>query len=412
MPAPRVVTLITILVLCACGRDTRRPPRTEFLVFAGDSTFWVRPEQARLRVRGSPIQLARVGERLVELYVTDDDRSFRGALLVGQRIYRRDLITGDSSIVFDDTTITSVARWYAHEHPDDRPLRPEEETDVEPHVDVLGEVVTVDQHGPFLSFEYRVDGVLEGTNEMHEVRRGVVDLRDGSSATLPELFGDSVAAVLAAEGARRFTRTLDSVLASSDQRARDAISALPDMSFDARSFTLSALAREPAVEFAAVGTGPRAGGIILPLEPIRAPAPDWWADVRQALPETSADSMTERWSRGDLTVEARYDSIGDRATLVLRRTPPPGEWRLASLPSPARRLYWFDGAPDSASRRALTRAFDEAALYSEGTRTASRARAHRAEARFARDRRSPRWLGRLTSHTIDRAITPRPPIQP
>ncbi|HUF30356.1 MAG TPA: hypothetical protein VMM77_06790, partial [Gemmatimonadaceae bacterium] len=193
MPARRAVaSVFAVLAVCSCGPgQDAPPPRTEFLLLAGDSTFWVRYEEPRLRVRGSPIQLARVGGRLMEIYVADDDRSFRGALLVGQRIYRRDLLTGDSALVFDDTTITSLARWYASEHPRERPLRPHEEIDAEPQLDVLGEIATLDQHGPFLSFEYRVDGVLDGANEMHEVRRGVVDLRDGSLATLPELFGDS-----------------------------------------------------------------------------------------------------------------------------------------------------------------------------------------------------------------------------
>ncbi len=375
MPARRAIALIlAVLAVCSCGPgpDAPSPPPTEFLLVAGDSTFWVHHEDSRLRVRGSPIQIARVDDRLVEIYVADDDRSFRGALLVGQRIYRRDLLTGDSALVFDDTTITSLARWYVRRHPHERPLRPEENTDAEPLMDVLGEIATLDQHGPFLSFEYRVDGVLDGANEMHEVRRGVVDLRDGTLATLTELFGDSAAAAITAEGALRFSRALDSVITSRDDRAREAIPMLADLEFDPLSFTLVALLREPAVEFAAIGSGPVAGGIILPIEPIGAPARQWWDAVREALPVVSADLSTDRWMRGTIAVEARYDSTRHRAGLFVARASAGRFWRLASIPAPASRLLWLDSAADSSSRRALARAFDEAALYSDDARTAIR----------------------------------------
>ena len=369
--ATSFAALTAALAIAACGPDGPIPPETEFLVLAGDSTFWVWHEDERLLVRGSPIQLARVDDRLVEIYVADDDRSFKGALLVGQRIYRRDLVTGDSAVVFDDTTITSLARWYAHAHPRERRLTPDEETDAQPHVDVLGEVVTVDQHGPFLSVEYRIDGTLEGSNEVHEVTRTVVDLRDGTPATLAELFGDSAASRMVAEGEREFSRTLDSVIASTDDRAREAIPTLPDLSFKAESFSLSMIAREPAVEFVATGIGPVSGGIALPLQPIRAPVPTWWPDVLEAVPDPSADSLTDRWHRGTLTVEARYDTIGDRATLVVIDTLQRHDWRLTSVPAPAHRLFWIDAPADSLVRQALGRAFDEAALYSEEARTVS-----------------------------------------
>lgn len=360
------------LALAACGGGDRpSPPDAEFLLLAGDSTFWVSPEAGHLRVRGSPIHLARLGDRLVEIYVADDDRSFEGAILVGQRIYRRDLVTGDSVMVFEDTTIASLASWYAREHPGARRLRPDEEGDREPHVDVLGEVVTVDQHGPYLSFEYRLDGVLENATEMHEVRRGVVDLRDGSRATLGAMFGDTAARRLTKEGAAGFSRAVDSVIASPDARAQVALASLGELAFDPASFTILAQAREPAVEFAAVGRGP-AAGLVLPLPPVRAPVPEWWAEVRPAIPAARADSLVDRWERGALVVEARYDSIGDRALLVVAQPRDGGEWRLARVPAPARRLYWLDARRDAAAREALVRAFDEAALYSDDARTVSR----------------------------------------
>ena len=75
-------------------------------------------------MRGAPLQLARVDGRLYELYVADDDRSYEDAILVGQRVYRRDLVTGDSVLVYQDTLVPHLARLYSRLHPDDRPLRP------------------------------------------------------------------------------------------------------------------------------------------------------------------------------------------------------------------------------------------------------------------------------------------------
>ena len=87
------------------------------------------------------------------------------------------------------------------------------------------------------------------------------------------------------------------------------------------------------------------------------------------MPEASPDSLTDRWRRGTLTVEARYDTLGDRATLVVIDTLQRHDWRLTSVPAPAHRLYWIDAPADSLVRQALGRAFDEAALYSEEART-------------------------------------------
>ena len=96
--------------------------RAEFVLAAGDSSFWVTSMNGSVHVRGAPLDVARVEGRLYELYVTDDDRSFGDAVLVGQHVYRRDLITDDSLLVYQDTIVPRVARLYARLHPDDAPV--------------------------------------------------------------------------------------------------------------------------------------------------------------------------------------------------------------------------------------------------------------------------------------------------
>lgn len=370
MSGRRTLSLL-LLLLCACQSENRRriAPLANFLLVAGDSTFWVREDGGELRVRGSPIQIARVEGKFYELYSADDDRSYYDAILVGQRVYRRDLLTGDSAIVFDDTTVASLARWYGREHPRRRPLEPNEEPSEDPHIDVAGEVEILEQLGPFLSWEYHVDGNMIGTGEWHTVRRGVADVRTGAVATLPELLGDSVAARIWKVGANLWANAVDSVLASQDIRAPAAARALGDFNYDSTAFSLLLDDRSPAIEFAASGRGARAGGTLLTLDPVRAPEPSWWSEVASSLPLVSSDSAVDRWRGGPNGVEVRYDTLGGPARLVVIDSGG-GEWLVARVPAPGRRVYWLGDAGDT-TLRALERAFDEAASYSGDTRAAS-----------------------------------------
>src|SRR5438874_4222987 len=94
-----------LFVVAACGTHERTssaaypPPRAEFLVATQDSTFWISSNGKRMRARGAPLTLARYDGRFVELFLADDDRSFPDALLVGLRVYRRDLASGDSTVI-------------------------------------------------------------------------------------------------------------------------------------------------------------------------------------------------------------------------------------------------------------------------------------------------------------------------
>ena len=95
--------------------------------------------------------------------------------------------------------------------------------------------------------------------------------------------------------------------------------------------------------------------------------------MRATLSVTPLDSALDRWERPGLAVVARYVEGGERAALAMLDSAG-REWPVARISAPAYSLLWLDSPPiDPATRRALTRAFDEAALYSEQSRTASRA---------------------------------------
>jgi acyl-CoA hydrolase len=362
--------LLVALLVSACRTENVSPPPAEFLLLAGDSTFWVKSGENGVRVRPSAIQLVRYDGRFHEIYTVDDDRSFTDALVIGQRLYRRDLVTGDSVLLYQDTTIAGIAEWYAREHPEDRPLRVDEELPDEPHVSAVSELSVIEHVGPYVSVEHRTDASIADGEGWRSVRREVIDARDGRRVTVRDVAGDTAASRVFADGAALFTQSLDSVLSSRDSRARVAASALSDFTFDSTSFSVTAVDGAPAVVFVAPGRGERAGGLTLELAPIRVPSPAWWNDIRGMLARSAADSGRDRWEHRSYQVIARYSAEGRDARVWL--TDSAGrEWSVRRVPGPVWRIFWLD-TPDvtPGQRRAIARAFDEAALYNEDTRTA------------------------------------------
>src|SRR5687768_13946889 len=81
----RLVPAAAALAVAACGGA---PPAAEFVVAAGDSTYWVRtgPGVGRegVELRRAPLFLARADGRFYELFVTEEDYSFPDAAFVSQ----------------------------------------------------------------------------------------------------------------------------------------------------------------------------------------------------------------------------------------------------------------------------------------------------------------------------------------
>lgn len=347
------------------------PPPADFVLSAGDSSFWVTSAGGTLRVRGAPLELARVEGRVYELYVVDDDRSFGEAILVGQRVYRRDLLTDDSLLVFQDTIVPRLARLYARLHPDDVPLSPDEDLSGDPLWIATSTLDLDEVAGPFVSYSLHTDVNRDDAPLWHTSRRGVLDLRHGGGASLAAVAGRSRSKV---ERARRIvmTSTLDSVRASQDVRGERAAAVLSQYRLDPASFSLTTIDGEPAVSFALSGRGDGDAGHLLALAPIPIGEPAWWPEAAAALAISSADGSRDVWRHDGYDVVVRYDSLSGAARLTLRDSTS-REFAVGSIPAPARRIIWLDHPSiDSLSRQALDRAFDESSLYDESVRTASR----------------------------------------
>jgi hypothetical protein len=351
-------------------------PAADVLIAAGDSTFWITTGRDGIHVRGAPLTLSRYGGRFYEVYVADDDRSYYDAVFVGQRIFRRDLLSGDSAAVFEDTTVGKAADSYAVRHPNTQPLGTDEDGADEPSSTVTGEVDIVDVHGPFLSYEYRGSrgGAAGGATT---VRHGVVDLRSRHGAAVAAVAGTTDGDRIIDAARRAFAAVKDSVSAAdsigADEAVHRAALALRSgvFAFDPQSFTLVDSNRVLGVAFAVPGRGPRGSGksLALPAIPVRTPTGGWWDDVRLTLPEMSrrAGEVGDLWQHGRTELVARYDSTGDQSGVrVVLRDSTHREWAIGRLPAPTHRVYWL--ATDSAEHAALRRAFDESALYADDAR--------------------------------------------
>lgn len=377
------------------------PPVAEFLLAAGDSAFWVRSVAGAVRVRGAPLELARVGGRFYELYVADDDRSFEDATFIGQRVYRRDLVRGDSVLVYEDTIVPRLAREYQRRHPDDRPLRGSDEPSDDPRWSAVASLDLMEVHGPFVSFDTHTDVERDDAAPWHTSRRGVIDLRGRGAVPLAGVVGaGSALPVVERERAMAVRAALDSVRATVGEPAARAAATLPFYRMDPGSFALTTVDGAPAVAYALPGAGDGDAGHLLPLPPIRIGEPSWWPEVAATLPVGSANGARDVWRHAGYEVVVHYDSAAGAARLSLRDSTS-REWTVARVPAPATRIFWLDApAIDSVSRRALERAFEESTLYDEAVRTAS-VRTHRAGARLRLASTRPRH--RRSSHSARRA---------
>ena len=352
-----------LAILCACRgtpRDaTLMPPAAEFVLAAGDSTFWVTSLAGKITVRGAPIDLAQVDGRFFELYVVDNDLSYTRADLVGQTVYRRDLQTGDSVVVYSDSIVPELARQYARAHPDDQRLRADDEAD---DATTMAATATLDlgaARGPFVSYALHTDVERHGVAPWHTSRRGVIDLRSGRAATVADVAGSEAADI---------ERRRDRALVGARDSLREG-----HYHMDPGSFSLATFGGGPAIAYALPGTGTDDAMHVLSLDPIGFARPAWWGEVESSLPMLSADGSREVWRHAGYSVVVRYDGAGD-ARMSLRDSTS-REWPVGPVSSPATHIFWLD-APrfDPRTRRALTRAFDEASAYGADTKVASAAR--------------------------------------
>ncbi len=167
---------------------------------AGDQTYWVRSDNSGLRIRGSPLILARTGGRYYEIFVGEIDRSFPRALLSGERVFRRELATGDSTIIFDDTAIVHLSEAYHRQHPRAPLLGPDDDPDDDIEITAVGETDILNVLGPYVALEHRLSIERANDHDQDDTARTVIDLRNGRAAELDRMLRDSTVQEAAGEG--------------------------------------------------------------------------------------------------------------------------------------------------------------------------------------------------------------------
>lgn len=382
----RIVLGCSVALTVACGaRSASAPPNVppaDLIVATADSSYWVTSGPQGMRVRGVPMLLARVDGRFREIYVADDDRSYFDAVLVGQRLWSRDLIRGDSVEIFADTVVPRFAKSYARAHPEDAPLTSDEETAEHPRTTVTAELEVLGVHGPYVSYEYRTDMDVTGernNTDRHTARRGVFDIRTGKAVTVAVMFGAEAGSRAEREASAEWSGTRDSLIAVRGRRSRRAQLAAAQFSFDPRSFSIESEDAEPRVRFAAPGQSSRGALESLELEAQKVPALPWWKALSGELPMGPDSLLT--WKHGALELRAALSEDDEAARLTLRDSSRK-DWHVAAVTAPVWRVMWLDSTVKAEDRKALKRAFSDASMYSEDVRIVAAPRRARPRSPF------------------------------
>ena len=353
----RFLLVVGLVTACAPASERIPPVGAAFVLAAGDSTFLIESGPRGFEVFRAPILLARLDGRFEELYIVDRDYSFPRALFVSQAVYRRDLLTGDSTLVWEDPEVARIAARYQQRHPGERPLDPDDEMLDDSTTQATTDTELLDAVGPYLNIEFHLDVDASPEPHTHLSLRRVINLRSGHVASLADLTDSSTVPAALAAGERLFREARDSVRRATDARAARAREVVGAFRFDPASFELVDLDSSAVVAFFAAGHGASTAGYVLPVGDVPLRPTGWHQDYRDTRP-ASFDSTRLEWRDTAWTLVATGRS--DRATAVLSLVVNGESHPITEVPMPVRRLYRLSSsASDLRWRNALRRAFAE-----------------------------------------------------
>lgn len=366
-----VAVVVTASLFGACrdqpapARVPPLPPVAEFLVAAGDSTYWVRADAQGMRVRSAPVLLARHADRFHELRIAAQITDFLDAEFVREQLFAQPLEAADSVLLFADDAVGEALGAWLRANPGEAPIDLADEDAPEPESVASDFLEVIDVHGPWVSWAHALDiDVVGAEDHLHRRHRGVTDLTTGARATLDSLMSPEEAARVRTIG-RASLDTMRAVVArAADERARRAQSTLHTFEFVDSAFSIIDVDHQPAIVFHVSGTSRdgEALELLLPPIPLKAP-PSWWREVAPTLPVWTPDSSGVRWGNGAFSVVGVVDSARTTLRLALTASETPGvEWPIAVVPMPTFQFMLLDRATfGPQARAALLRAFDRAA---------------------------------------------------
>jgi len=168
------------------------PPPAEFLVSARDATYWIQSGTRGFHIRRSPLILARATGRFYELYVEEVDRSYADAVFTGERVFSRDLSTGDSALVFEDSAVIRRSAIFHRQHPGVPAIEPGDDAPDNVAYAVEGETDIISVVGPYVAIEHRLS-IDRGSFASDDTSETVIDLRSRRPADVRHIASDPVA---------------------------------------------------------------------------------------------------------------------------------------------------------------------------------------------------------------------------
>ncbi len=340
------------------------PPPAEFLIAAGDSSYWIRSGPDGLRVRSAPLLLTESEGAFFELRIAEQITDYFDAEFIRERLFGYTLDGGDSVLLFEDPAVALAMQQWVNARPEELPINPDSEDAPDPESSASDFLEVIDVHGRWVSWAHALDIDVSGlSTHTHVRRRGVADIRSGAAVPLDSLMSAAEVTRIVAAGRAALDTMLDVVRSASDDRAVRARESLHTFTFDALSFSVTDVARVPAIMFHVGGAADDGEALELLLPPVvLTDVPPWWADVRRTLPVWSGDSLHVRWSNSGYTVIGDVDSSRTRIALSLVHDSVDARpWPIAVVPMPTYQFMALDRPPLAASRREqLLRAFDRA----------------------------------------------------
>ena len=197
---------LILLPLVGCSLPKPGPPSAEFLVADGGSTYWVTSGPIGIHARVSPLILTRAGGRYYEVYVAERTRSYKDAVFSAEPIYRRDLVSGDTTLLWEDSKINAWEKVYLMRNPSAQLLDPDDDSDdAAVALSATGEADIVGVVGPYLLYSHR--STIESSEmEQADTARGILDVGLAKSVGVAALVSDT--ALISGGGVREgeFTR--------------------------------------------------------------------------------------------------------------------------------------------------------------------------------------------------------------
>jgi len=139
----------------------------------------------------SPLILTRAGGRYYEIFVGETTRSYQDAVFSAEPIYRRDLVSGDTTVLWKDPKISDWEKVYLAKNPAAQLLDPGDDNDQDAvSLSATGESDILGVVGPYVLYTHSAT-IESPDTERADTARGVLDMRIAKPVSIASIVGDT-----------------------------------------------------------------------------------------------------------------------------------------------------------------------------------------------------------------------------